>query len=468
MSGLFRRIDRRLRALAHDVLDRRDGISGWKPHRDAFLATARKDASTLQRDVLTKLRNIVEHAYATSPYYREQWQAIGFVPAPDFGLEDLQRLPFLTKDILREHKARLVSERFRPEQLELSYTGGTTGTQTAFYLDHGCVVARVGRQWGILELCGYRPGMRRALIWGVHTDLLPEGVTGGLKRRFRHYASSQEVLCCTVMSEQALQDYHERLRRFRPEVIYGYPSAIAELATFIRDRGLEPIRVRTIITTAERLAKARRRLLQETFGGEVYDLYCTREYGCVAFECSVHQGMHIDAESVLVEITRDGKPVPPGQPGEITITDLQNYGMPFIRSRTGDLGVLSTQPCACGSALPLLKGLDGRDSEVLYRPDGSVVAGLMLADLFMDMPPIQYAQFVQEKLNELDVLVVASADLSEEVEREAIRQVREIMGEEMTIRIRRVDDIARSERSGKYLEVICKLSRQDLPRRYAS
>ncbi len=463
MPGVIKRIDRLLRAFAHDILDRRDGISGWKPHRAAFLASARKDARTLWRDVQARLRRIIAHAYETSPYYREQWRAIGFVPSPDFGLEDLQHLPFLTKDIIRERKSELVSGRFRPEELDLSYTGGTTGAQTSFYLDHACTVSRVGRQWGILELCGYRPGMRRGLVWGVHSDLPPDGARS-LKQRFRHYASSQEVLCCTVMNEPAMAEYHGRLRRLRPDVLYGYPSALVELGRFISERGLQPIRVDTIITTAERLTPAQRQFLQDVFGGEVFNLYCTREYGCIGFECNRHQGLHIDTESVLVEITRDGRRVGPGEPGEITITDLCNYGMPFIRSRTGDMGALAAEPCACGSALPLLQGLDGRETDMIYRPDGSRVAGLMLTDLFMDMPPIRQVQFVQEKLDELDVLVVATAELTPEVREEAIRQVREIVGEEMTVRIRRVAEIPRNERSGKYREVICKLPRPEPPR----
>jgi phenylacetate-CoA ligase len=148
----------------------------------------------------------------------------------------------------------------------------------------------------------------------------------------------------------------------------------------------------------------------------------------------------------------------PGQPGEIIITDLLNYGMPFIRSRTGDMGMYSQQPCECGSPLPLLKELDGRSSELLYRPDGSVVPGLMLTDLFMDLPSIRFVQFVQENVKQLDVLMVVTEAFSEQVQTEVVLQVREIMGNEIEVRVKLVDDIGRNPRSGKIEEFICKVN----------
>jgi phenylacetate-CoA ligase len=311
----------------------------------------------------------------------------------------------------------------------------------------------------MLELCGYRPGVRRAMVWGVHDDLPPQSLRGTFKQWFRRYASSQETLCCVVMNERLMMDYHQRLLRFRPEVLYGYPSALTQLGRFIEDRRLEPIRVKAVITTAERLSGANRRQLIRMYGGEVFNLYCTREHGCIGFECERHQGLHIDTGSVFLETIKDGRPVEPGQPGEIVITDLLNYGMPFIRSRMGDVGVRSPQPCECGSPLPVLKRLDGRSSDLLYRPDGSVVPGLMLTDLFKDLPSIRFLQFVQESVKQLDVLLVVTDAFSEQVRTEVVREVRELMGDDIAVRVKLVDEIERNPRSGKLQEFICKVKK---------
>ena len=455
----LRDADRFLRAAAYGVLSRRDRLSGWKQHREAFLECTRMDAVTLARHTEHKLRSVVKHAYETSPYYAEAWDKAGFRPTDSFRFEDLSRIPFLTKEIVKNHKAALMSRAFDPAELDLSYTGGTTGTQTSFYLNHGCWTARFGRRWGIHQLCGYRPGMRRALVWGVHSDLLDPSLSRTIKRRLRKYATSDETLCCTVMSAASMLDYHARLLRFRPEIMYGYPSALVQLGRFMEQRGLPPVRAPRIITTAERLSDVRRRELARLFGGEVFSLYGTREYGCVAFECGNHGGLHIDAGSVIVEIIDRGGPVEPGQSGEIVITDLLNYGMPFIRSRTGDLGALSPEPCGCGSPLPLLTSLDGRSSEIVYRPDGSLVPGLMLTDLLSDMPSIRLCQYVQHSAESIDVRLVVTDSFTERERDEVERQVRGIMGQEISVRIRLVDDIERNPRSGKIQEVICKVSR---------
>lgn len=455
MLPVFEQTDQALRSIAYDILCRRDRLSGWKPHRDVFLRSLTKDLNSLNRDVLVSLQKLIKHAYDSCPYYRGVLEEVGIRSSSSFCPEDIDLLPFLTKETIREKKSMMVSKRFGSSELDLSYTGGTTGTQTSFYLDHACRTARVGRQWGILKMCGYQPGMRRGLVWGVHEDLPAEGLHSSFKQRFRRYASSQETLCCTVMNNQMLMDYHGTLLRFRPEVLYGYPSALAQLGRFIEDRGLEPIRVTTIITTAERLSDANRRHLIRCYGGKVFNLYCTREHGCIGFECELHQGFHVDSGSIYMEIVKDGKRVRPGQPGEIVITDLLNYGMPFIRSRTGDIGMYSQRPCECGSPLPLLMELDGRSSDLLYRPDGSVVPGIMLTDLFMDLPAIRFTQFVQKRVEELDVLMVVTEAFSDLEQTEVVRQVRELMGDKITVRVKLVEEIPRNPRSGKLREIIC-------------
>jgi phenylacetate-CoA ligase len=461
--NLLGETDRLLRAAAYDILNRRDRLSGWKLHRKAFLKSTRMDAATLSAHAEHNLRRIVTHAYKTSPYYAAAWDAAAFRPTDSFRFEDLSRLPFLTKEIVKKEKTALVSRAFDPAELDLSYTGGTTGTQTSFYVDHDCAVARMGRQWGMFELFGYRPGMRRALVWGVHEDLPDPDRRNTLKQWFRRYASSQEALDCTVMRADEMRKYHARLMRFRPQVMYGYPSALTELGRFIEDERLEPIRVGTIVTTAERLSDANRSEMRRLFGGEVFTLYGTREYGCIGFECARHAGYHIDTGSVALEIVNDGRAARPGDAGEIVITDLLNYGMPFVRSRTGDMGALSPEPCACGSALPLLRSLDGRMSDVVYRPDGSLVPGLMITDVFHELPSIRYLQFVQDRMDELEVRLVVVGEFPEAMHAQVVREVRDIIGQEIAVRIRLVDEIERNPRSGKIQEVVCNVNRRRAP-----
>jgi phenylacetate-CoA ligase len=453
MAALNRTFERWFRARAYALLAVRDGQRGWQQGLREFRRDRSANPERLHEAVEQRLGKVLSHAFETTRYYREAWSSIGFEPRSFRSSADVERLPFVTKDIIRSSRDAMKSAKFGADELRLSYTGGTTGTQTAFYLDHECAVRRVGRQWGALESAGYEPGMRRALVWGVHTDVADPSAVKTLKHRFRHYATADAVLCCTVMDEPGMRAYHKQLLHFRPEVVYGYPSALGQLAQFIENEDLEPIAVTRTFTTAERLTASTRQQLRNTFGGDVFNLYCTREYGCIAHECAMHDGLHIDSGSLFVEITRDGRRVPAGEVGEITITDLMNYGMPFIRSRTGDLGSLNTEPCACGSPFPRLQSLDGRESEVIRRPDGSVVAGLMLTDLLLEMPSVHFAQFVQPRIDRLEVRVIAT-EFSAEHERQVLAEVREIVGDQLEVTVSRVADLPRNPRSGKIPEIV--------------
>jgi phenylacetate-CoA ligase len=445
-----------LRRLAYDFVLRRDGLAGWNTHRRRFHTLAGSTAEEARLDALDSLRRLLAHAHATVPFYRDAWKAAGFEPSASTTFADLVRLPLITKDDIRYRKAEMVSSAYDPRHLQLDYTGGTTGTQTSFYRDRECTVARFGRQWGVLERAGYRPGDRRALIWGARADL-PATTTAALKHRLRRYASSDEVLSCAVMSRSDLREYHRRLLGARPSVIYGYPNAIEQFAAFIRAERLTPISVRRIFCAAERLHERQRRLFEDAFGADVFNLYASREHGVAAFECARHDVFHVDTGSVYVEILRDGRPAAPGETGELVITDLLNYGMPLIRHATADLGVASAGPCACGSPFPTFAALEGRVADVVYRPDGSTVAGLILADLLADHPSIVEAQFVQHDRASLDVYLVMTSGEIADITTEVARQVRSLVGPELRLDIHRVRRIPRNPRSGKYQEVISRL-----------
>jgi len=447
----------RLRLLAYDFFTRRDGLGGWQRHREDFRALVAGSPAAVREHSLARLRSLLGHAFETVPYYREAWRSIGFAPSAAATVADLAGLPLLTKDHIRERKNELVSGAIPAGSLHLDLTGGTTGTQTPFYRDDACRVARFGRQWGVLGYCGYDAGETRALVWGAHADVGAATAARGLKARLRHFASADETICCTVMSRDDMRAYHRRLLAFRPRVLYGYPNAIEQLARFITDEGLAPIAVRRILCTAEALHDRQRVLFERVFGGEVFNLYCSREVGCAAFECSRHRGLHVDSGSVVIEILTNGRPARPGESGDIVVTDLLNYGMPLIRYVTGDRATPCDVPCDCGCPLPLIASLDGRTADTLYRSDGSSIAGLMLDDLFVDLPSIRHAQFVQHDVNSLDVNVVLTAGVTADLTAAMVREVRSIMGPDITVRIHVVDDIPRNPRSGKYQLVINKI-----------
>ena len=446
------------RKAAYQLVTLRDGYHGVMSRKKDFHRFAFDTIENIEAHSFQKLKNVLNHAFKSCPYYHELWKEISFDPKYIETPKEIGASPVLTKDMIEENKERMISKKFSPNHLEKSYTGGSSGTPISFFRDRACTSARIGRQLGILELCGYQVGARCGLIWGAHQDLGRAGEGQGLKRKFRKFAQGKETLSCTIMNEEKLKDFHSRLARFRPEVLYGYPNAIVEFANFVNKSRLPSIPVKVILCTAERLTGEQRKILSETFDAEVFNLYCTREHGCIGFECRRHDGFHLDIGSVYLEIIFEGRPAKRGEPGEIVITDLLNYGMPFIRYKIGDNGRLSTKPCDCGSNLPLLSKLDGRETDMLYRPDGSMVAGIMLIDMFLDEPAIKAMQIVQETPSTVDLLLVASKGFNKDIKQRAITEMKKYLGHEININIKLVKEIRRNPISGKYQEVVCKIA----------
>src|SRR5205085_2015287 len=174
-----------------------------------------------------------------------------------------------------------------------------------------------------------------------------------------------ELLPAFEMSPAKLDRFIARIRNRRPKMLFGYPSVLAHIARYAQQRGvrLDDLGTKVAFVTAEKLYDEQRDLIRRVFGCPVANGYGGRDAGFIAHECPVG-GMHITAEDVIVEaIDARGQPVAAGTPGEIVITHLATRDFPFIRYRTGDIGVLSDERCCCGRGLPLLKEIQGRATD---------------------------------------------------------------------------------------------------------
>jgi phenylacetate-CoA ligase len=453
---MLNRLEIYLRNYLYSVYLYNSGIHGIHRYMKEFERLSQSSLSEINETCFRRLREVIKHAYETSPYYHTLWDEIGFYPQIH-SMDDIHAIPVLTKEDLQQNRERMISSDIDMDNLELSYTGGSSGTPTSFFRDKKCTSERIGRQWGVLSKCNYYMGEKRGLVWGAHQDLSCGSTPGNIKQAIRKYASAQEVLCCTIFSEDDLYNFYYRLKRFHPPVLYGYPNTMGLFADFIKRKKLDALSFKTIISTAERLTDEQRKNLEASFGGEVFNLYCTREHGCIGFECKEHLGFHIDVGNVYLEVIAEGKIADPGEPGEIVTTDLLNYGMPLIRYKIGDMGMLSTSVCNCGCKLPLLKSLEGRVTDMLYRPDGSTVSGIMLVDMFMDEPQIRKIQIVQKSIYDTILYIVVDGDFNDVMRASAIHRVRGYIGDGVNVQVRQVEDIAGNQISGKYQEVICKI-----------
>jgi phenylacetate-CoA ligase len=225
---------------------------------------------------------------------------------------------------------------------------------------------------------------------------------------------------------------------------------------------MDNLGLKVAFVTSEKLYDHQRELIQRVFGCPVANGYGGRDAGFIAHQCPAG-GMHLTYEDIIVEIVdTEGHVLPLGESGEIVVTHLATRDFPFIRYRTGDVGVLDTQRCSCGRTLPLLKEVQGRSTDFLVAKDGTVMHGLSLIYIVRDLPGMKQFKIVQESLDLTRFQLVTDSTFDESLIAGIVRGAKARLGEAVEIQVERVAEI-QPERSGKYRYVVSKVDPAQRP-----
>lgn len=308
---------------------------------------------------LARLKQLLGYARRHVPYYRSVFTNIGFDPEAMTSLADLERLPLLTRALIRAND--LKSE--QAGSLKRCETGSSSGEPLAFSIGRERMSHDVAAKW-------------RALRWWRLDIGDPEIVVGAAPiesgahnraRLIRDKLLRTKLLPIFAMSPAKFDDAIKEIRVFRPRMISGYPSALAQIVRYAEASGqrLNDLGIRVAFVTSERLDDAQRDQISTAFDCAVANGYRCRDAGFIAHECN-YGGMHVSGEDIVVEIVdAEGRVLPAGESGEIVVTNMATREFPFIRYRTGDVGVVDDEECECGRSLPLLKEVQGRTAGAL-------------------------------------------------------------------------------------------------------
>jgi phenylacetate-CoA ligase len=407
------------------------------------------DAGELRSLQLDRLRALLQHAADEVPYYRALFNRLKFTPGEVRTLGDLARLPLLDKPDIRAHLTAMKSD--KAGALTRYNTGGSSGEPLIFYLGKERISHDVAAKWRATRWWGVDIGDPELVVWGSPIEL----GTQDRWRAFRDSLMRTELLPAFEMSEEKLDRFVERIRSCRPKMLFGYPSALAHIGRHAESRGvaLDRLGIRVAFVTSEKLYEEQKRDIERIFGCRVANGYGGRDAGFIAHEC-LAGGMHITAEHIIVEIVDEsGRPLGPERSGEIVVTHLATRDFPFIRYRTGDVGVLSAESCPCGRGLPLLKAIEGRATDFVVAHDGTVMHGLALIYVVRDIPGVRQFKVIQESLDRTRVLI-ATDEAFRESDLDNIRDgIGRRLGSRVQVQIDRVRQIPR-EASGKYRYVV--------------
>lgn len=408
-----------------------------------------QELSALQ---LSKLKRFLQHVHSNVPYYQETFDRMDFQPDSIKSIADLQRLPFLTKDVIRSNAEKLKANNAGP--LMRFNTGGSSGEPLIFWLGNQRVSHDVAAKWRATRWWDVDIGDKEIVVWGSPIELGAQDRIRGLRDKlFRTI-----LLPAFEMSPEKLDRFIGTIRRIKPKMLFGYPSALAHIAAHATATGqsLDNLGIKVAFVTSERLYDAQKQQIEKTFNCRVANGYGGRDAGFIAHQCP--QGsMHITAEDIIVEIVdNQGNALPPGQSGEIVVTHLATGDFPFIRYRTGDIGILADEQCSCGRGLPVLKEIQGRATDFVVSAQGTVMHGLALIYILRDLPGIQAFKIIQESLMLTRVMLVTENKFTHEQKLSIQQGFRARLGREVEIRIEEVSEIP-PERSGKFRYVVSKV-----------
>jgi phenylacetate-CoA ligase len=403
---------------------------------------------------IERLRALLIDVGQNVPYYRDLFARLGFHPETVTSIADLQRLPFLTKAVIRNHAAELTST--HADGLARFNTGGSSGEPLIFYIGRGRVSHDVAAKWRATRWWGVDIGDPEIVVWGSPIEL---GAQDRM-RLLRDRLMRSELLPAFEMSEARLDEFVAKIRARRPRMLFGYPSALSLIAKHARAKGIamDDLGIKVAFVTSERLYDDQRRIIEETFACPVANGYGSRDAGFIAHQCP-SGSMHLTAEDIIVEILDEhGQPVPTGQAGEIVVTHLATADFPFIRYRTGDVAVMDERTCACGRGLPVIKEIQGRATDFVVARDGTVMHGLALIYTLRDIPGIEAFKIIQESRDLTRVQIVAgeACDVPSGITR-IKKDFAARLGEGVEVIVEAVAQIA-PEKSGKYRYVVSKVT----------
>lgn len=339
-----------------------------------------------------KLQALIKHAAVNVPYYRDLFTLHGLKVDAIKSFDDFSNIPILTKRNMQQCLDNMVAEGVDTSSLSLNSTGGSTGMPLNFYQDDTYkqwADAATFRAWRYMV--GATETDLEAVFWGAIRD-----IGKGLSLRQILYGVLREraLLLNTFDLDEALLKKYLRYYNFlKPPIVRGYASSLYYVARYIEAKRLIISKPQAVISSTEVLHARMRETIERVFGCKVFDSYGCREISQIATECEAHGGLHIVFENQYVEL--DGQ--------DVIITNLNNYAMPFIRYKVGDLASkIETSPCSCGRKSPRLVSLLGRDNDNIELPSGKVINGEFFEFLFFGITSvIQYQVVYNRSLDQL-------------------------------------------------------------------
>lgn len=405
---------------------------------------------------LQELRKILRHAYDHTIYYRRLFDECGIDINRINKLSDIEKIPFLTRELATKHHDELIADNYKKEDLIHQNTGGTTGQPLTFVIDIDTHAKHYACHNYGMSLYGYDPDRDKiATFTGVKVPkkLIKKEIYGYKMTKKRFVMSSYDI------SDKTISKYIDVLNKYEPDFLMGYPSVVFLFAKYLEKNSLIlGFQLKGILCNSEGLYEYQRQFLSIFFNCKVYLDYGHQERAIFAMPCEYSNYYHVVSLYGICEVIKsDGSlATKEGEKGEIVATGFVNYTFPFIRYKTGDIATITTKKCRCGHNYKLLSSIEGRVADYIVTKDNNIIqfAPMLFGSHFKAYANIIDFQVCQDEIGKLRIRIVKSENYTKEDEIEIISGITSSTNVDIVFEY--VDTIDRTE-MGKHRYVVQKL-----------
>jgi phenylacetate-CoA ligase len=387
------------------------------------------------------------HAYENVPYYKKLFDRHRLHPRHIRGTVDLDLIPLSSKQTMRERRQdELLDRTWDPGKLHTVCTSGSTGEpftirrtglEQAFNVlfRHRC---QSSFGLGLLDRIALISGTRRA----SSQDSKPAG------RLMRGLGVHPRI---RLDGEQPLDEIVQQLQSYKPEMVVAHPGILCRISDYLLASGERNIRPRMVVVGGEVLTPLMRGRITAAFGIEPVQTYASHEFPLMGWECSSSGELHTCDDAVILEVVRDGRIVGSGEEGEVVVTNLHAYAMPFIRYRLADMVTRGSEQCSCGQPFSTIRAIQGRMIDTFLLPDGRSLHPYRIFEQLVSGNDawIRQYQLLQDRPDRIVLQVVPAQPPTPELQDRITRSVMPLLGSGVEFQVRVVDMIP-LESGGKY------------------
>jgi len=399
---------------------------------------------------LDKLKKIMLHSYNNCDYYNRILGKANVVKDDEVNLDNFDKIPLLTKDIIRKEKDNLVSSDYGKRKTYKNTSGGSTGEPVCFLQDKEYNEWNMATKLFFMEDLGKQIGEPEVKLWGSDRDIIKGSLS--LKDRVMNRIYNRRFFNTYNLSESKIKELIELNNSYKPRTYWAYVDAANLIAKYINKNQLRVHNPDYIITTIGPLYPSVRKEIEKAFGCKVYNQYGSRELGAIASENTNQDELQVFFWRHFVELI----PIEGKDQGKLCITSLDNYSMPLIKYEIGDVAVPGkvNYDMANVRSYFTIGDVIGRTLGFFKKEDGTHIHTHFIVQQFFFKDTIKKFKLIQKDFNVIECLIVGT--LKKEEMESMEKNIKILMGDKCNIVWKFVDDIPPSP-SGKQLYTISEI-----------